>query len=90
MAKFKFELGIVAEDKVSNLKGVITSRCDHITGCNRYGIQPPAEKGVLPNQVWFDEGRVKKVPDVKKITKKSVAAKTPGACGVPQSTSCCG
>lgn len=53
---FKHELGVEVETKVSKLKGIITSRAECLYGCNRYLVQPKADKeGKLLDGWWVDE-----------------------------------
>ena len=35
---FKFELGIMAKDRVSGFKGIIMVRAEYLTGCIKYGL----------------------------------------------------
>ena len=56
MTKFTIELGITVESKISGFKGVVTSRSEHLNGCNRYWIAPKVgEDGKLPEGNWLDE-----------------------------------
>ena len=65
--EFEFELGIECYSKVSGFKGMITSRSQHLNGCDRYWIQPKVDKdGKMPDGLWFDDGELV----VKKATKK--------------------
>ena len=53
---FKHELGVEVESKVTKLKGIIISRSECLYGCNRYFIQPKADKeGKLVDGWWVDE-----------------------------------
>jgi len=53
---FKHELGSEVITKVSKLKGILVSRCECLYGCNRYTVQPPADKdGKLLDGWWVDE-----------------------------------
>lgn len=64
MRKFKFELGIEAEDKITGFKGIIMSRSEHLTGCNVYSIAPKVlESGKPGDTQWFDENRIFKLSD---------------------------
>lgn len=66
---FSIELGVKAKSNTSGFSGVITSRAEHINGCNRYWVQPPVGKdGKLPDGNWIDEGEliVTSKPVVKK------------------------
>jgi hypothetical protein len=59
MAQFLHELGSEAESNISGFKGVITSRSEHLNGCNRYWVSPKVTKdGKLPDGYWFDEGEL--------------------------------
>lgn len=51
-------LGKRARDRVSGFEGVIVGLCEYLTGCNQYGIQPPAKDGKLDSAQWFDVYRV--------------------------------
>jgi len=56
---FLFELGKEAKDKITGIKGVLVGRCEHVFGCNTYGIAPKMGKdGKRPDTDWFDEGRI--------------------------------
>ena len=53
---FKHEMGVEAETKVTKLKGIITARSENLYGCNRYYVQPPADKDMkIPDGWWVDE-----------------------------------
>lgn len=58
---FKFEKGVKVKDIITGFNGVITGRCDHITGCNTYGINPQKldSNGKPIEAQWFDENRLK-------------------------------
>lgn len=59
MRSFKYEMGQEAKDLVTGFKGIIIYRCQHITGCDYYGLQPKADKeGKIPESQQFDENRV--------------------------------
>lgn len=60
MKKFKHELGIEAKDLITGFSGIITTRTEHITGCNTYGIVPPIKDGKIEVTEWFDENRIEK------------------------------
>jgi len=69
-------LGYKAEDKVTGLKGVISTVSFDLFGCVQVIISPPAkEGGELPGGCWFDvtrlkvydrQARVMPVPDFEK------------------------
>jgi hypothetical protein len=59
MTIFKFELGIKCKDVVTGFEGIVTDRCEHLNGCNTYGISPQkTEAGKPVNTSWFDENRI--------------------------------
>ncbi len=58
--RFKHELGIEIESKVSGLKGIITARSENLYGCNRYFIQPRVGSDAkVPDGWWVDEDDIK-------------------------------
>lgn len=55
-ANFRFSRGTFVADVVTGVSGCIVSRLDSLTGCNRYCVQPPADKdGKYVGEVWVDE-----------------------------------
>lgn len=85
MSDFKYEIGILAEDKLTGFKGIITYRAQYITGCNNYGLQPEGldEKGAVKDVAQFDESRIRALgkgislaDEVEEI--KQEAVKAPG------------
>lgn len=71
------KMGKQARDKVTGFEGIITARCEYLTGCAQYGISPPAKDGKVENTLYFDEGRVEVIGAG--VTAESVAsAKTGG------------
>lgn len=68
--EFKHELGEEYKCKITGFKGVIVSRGQWLTGCNRYGLQAKINKdGKVDDPSWFDE-------DVIEPTKKKSVMKT--------------
>jgi hypothetical protein len=51
-------LGQKAKDKITGFEGILIGRCQYLTGCDQYGIAPPAKDGEVKNSQWFDEGRI--------------------------------
>lgn len=52
-------LGCRAKDKITGFTGTVTSRHIHITGCDRYSLQPDVTPdGKLPDVIYFDETRL--------------------------------
>lgn len=57
--KFTIQLGSEVQSNISGFKGIVTSRSEHINGCNRYWVQPRVGKdGKIPDGVWHDEGEL--------------------------------
>ncbi len=72
---FTIELGSTVVCNVSGFKGIVTSRSEHVNGCDRYWVAPKVDKdGKMVEGSWFDEGDldVKKKPTAKLIKKKRV------------------
>lgn len=56
---FAIELGVTVRDRVTGFEGRVTGRCDYITGCNQYLVQPPIrDDGKWNDARWFDENRI--------------------------------
>lgn len=54
---FKYQRGIHAKDKITGFSGVITSRCDSLTGCNQYFLCPTEldKDNKIAEGHWIDE-----------------------------------
>lgn len=73
---FKYELGLIARDAVTLLKGVIVTRTQYMHGCNRYIVQQQGStpEGKLKECLNVDEAAIeldqaaKHVPAPKKDT----------------------
>lgn len=70
---FKYNLGDEVKSYITGFKGVLTSRAEHINGCNRYWVQPPADKGKYVEGCWMDEPELELV----KAGKAKPVVKTP-------------
>lgn len=57
------QLGKLARDKVTGFEGIIIGRCQYLTGCDQFGLTPPAKDGETKGTQWFDEGRVEVIGD---------------------------
>ncbi len=56
---FMIALGVEVKSNISGFKGIVTSRAEHLNGCNRYWIAPKVNKaGEMPEGAWFDEGEL--------------------------------
>ena len=51
-------MGKKARDKITGFEGVIVSKISYVTGCDQYGITPPAKDGDVKSTQYFDVGRV--------------------------------
>lgn len=75
---FKHELGLKAKDQITGFKGIIVGRCEHLFGCNTYGICPKIGKdGKIDSAQWFDEGRLTIIG--RGVLPQEVKAEKPGA-----------
>jgi hypothetical protein len=62
------ELGQKVQDSITGFAGLVTGRCEYITGCNQVLIQPPIKKeGDFQEPRWMDEDRLK-ILDSNKLT----------------------
>jgi len=52
------KFGKEAKDKVTGFAGIITSKVSFLTGCDQYGITPPAKDGKTNDTAYFDVKRV--------------------------------
>jgi hypothetical protein len=86
MADFKYEIGLLAKDKLTGFTGIITYRAQYLTGCNNYGLQPQelGDKGEIKDNAQFDETRIEIIGDGISLKEKEVkeikaeSAKNPG------------
>lgn len=78
-SEFIHELGKEAKDKITGFKGILTVRCEFLTGCNRYCIQPTELISGKPvESMYFDESQIEIIGDG--ILKNEVQGKEKGAC----------
>ena len=76
---FIHELGKKGKDKITGFAGILTSRCEFLTGCNRYCIQPTELKDGKPiDGIYFDEAQIEIVGEG--ILAKEVQGERRGAC----------
>jgi len=82
MSDFTIALGSKVKSNISGFQGMVTSRAEHLNGCNRYWVSPPVDKdGKLPDGYWFDEGELDVVEET---TRKKETELPPG--GFPSKT----
>lgn len=59
---FAMEMGIKVRDKITGFEGVVSGRCQHLTGCDTYGVTPKVDKdGKVQDTHWFDQHRLEVV-----------------------------
>ena len=76
---FIHELGKIGKDKITGFSGVLTARCEFLTGCNRYCIQPTVLKDGKPIEgIYFDEAQIE--IEGEGVNGKSIQGEKPGAC----------
>lgn len=76
---FTLELGQRAKDKITGFEGILTSRCEFLTGCNRYCIQPTElREGKPVDSLYFDEAQIEIVGEG--ISAENVQGEKKGAC----------
>lgn len=77
---YKHELGKKAKDKITGFNGILTARCEFLTGCNRYCIQPTKlqKDGKPIDSIYFDEDQIEIISDG--ISSKEITGKKRGAC----------
>lgn len=76
---FKHELGQRAKDKITGFEGILTVRCEFLTGCNRYCIQPTELRDGKPvDSIYFDEAQIEIIGHG--ILSKEVQGEEKGAC----------
>ena len=52
------ELGKKARDKITGFEGILIGHAHYLTGCDQYGLAPPAKDGEVKSSQWFDESRI--------------------------------
>lgn len=53
------EIGSRVKDKITGFAGVVTGRCQYISGCNQALVAPPlGPDGAFRGSEWFDEQRL--------------------------------
>jgi hypothetical protein len=76
---FLHELGKRGKDKITGFEGVLTARCEFLTGCSRYCIQPTELKDGKPiDSIYFDEAQIEIIGDG--VSGKDVQGEKRGNC----------
>lgn len=60
MSSFKIKLGTKVKDNITGFSGMVTGRCEYLTGCRQYSVAAKASKGKGGETTWFDEDRLLK------------------------------
>lgn len=63
---FKFPTGVLVQDTVSGLEGIINGRVEWINGCKQYSVQPRVKKddpSKKPDSWWIDEAQLEELAD---------------------------
>lgn len=65
MKEFKFNLGDIVQDVVTNFQGVVVYRSQWLNNCNTYGVQPIKLKNGTPqSNIPFDEPQLRFVKKI--------------------------
>jgi len=68
-------LGQKVKDRITGFTGMVTGRCEYITGCAQLLVQPPVKAdGDFVESRWLDEDRA----EVLKDERFSLTVKAPG------------
>lgn len=51
------QLGDRVRDLITGFEGVVTGRCEYITGCTQVLVAPAAKDGAFVESHWFDVDR---------------------------------
>lgn len=79
-ATFTIPRGSTVKDNITGFAGVVTGRCDYITGCNQYAVQPAKkDDGTFIEARWFDEHRLAVMPGAPMVLQAPVDDRG-GAC----------
>jgi len=64
----KPQIGDRVKEKITGYAGVVTAKCEYITGCKQVLVNPPLKAdGGYEDPRWFDEDRVD-VTEAKVVT----------------------
>ena len=66
MSTFKIEIGKQVTDNITDFKGMVTARCEYITGCMQYLVTPKGKPTKIEDSHWLDEDRVLSKAEIKK------------------------
>ena len=55
----ELKLGLTATDSITGFTGVLVAKCEYLTGCTQWSLQPCGLKdGEIIKPYWFDESRL--------------------------------
>ena len=52
------KFGQKAKDKITGFEGILTGKCNYITGCSQWLVSPPVKDGDFKEAKWIDEQRL--------------------------------
>ena len=80
------KLGDKVRDTITDIKGTAVARCEYITGCIQFEVQPKdLHNGQMVKAYWIDEIRLEIVPKPKPRAKPVYARPRYSSAGGPQS-----
>lgn len=67
----KIKLGALVLDRVTGMKGIVTSRLEYLNGCIQYGVKPKMESdGKYPDTQYIDVAQLEVIKKEKVKLKK--------------------
>jgi hypothetical protein len=79
------ELGDLVRDKVTGFEGIVTSHAQHLTGCDRFWIEPRVDsEGKTREGRWTDIDLLE-IVEPNKIERVIYNRKAPGGTDLPAS-----
>jgi hypothetical protein len=79
VSRMTLELGLMAKDKITGFRGIMTGFVSYLTGCDQYLLAPPVDKeGKHVDAKWFDVNRIEVVVGAERVSLDTEEDK--GAC----------
>ena len=76
----KLKLGQKVKDVITGFEGIVTGRCEYLTGCNRVLVLAQAKDGKAGEGSWLDEDRCEVLDETPLQLPRKTAA---GFCQAP-------
>ena len=54
-------MGSKVRDVVTGLEGIVTARCEYLTGCVQFCVVPRSTDGKMPDGSYIDEQRLERI-----------------------------